>query len=417
MLFNKHGDMTPYPMGEKPGRQNALLLPLIWAACGIMTWGGKLKVRRIGMQSLKPPFLVLAEHQGFTDYYIAPRALFPHRASYVSDVEGFAAFGKTLYSQIGCVPTRRFTGDSTLVRNIRHVVEHHGDSIVIFPEARHSNVGTNSKLPPSVGKLAKLLGLPVVLLKTHGSYLTAPFWDEEHRRKVPLSATLQCVLRPEQIAGQTAGQIAALLNREFFYDEYRWQRENKISIPCAQRARGLHRVLYQCPHCMAECATVGEGSTLTCTACGKSWEMDEYGRLAATRGETEFPHIPDWYEFQRREVVRQIAAGGYRLHAEVSVEALPNDKGFVPMGTGTLEHTPAGFSLTVPSRGESLFFSSRTMFSVHTEYNYRGRGDCVVLSTRDCCYYLYPQTPGISVTKIQFAAEHCHELSCPKKQE
>ena len=41
---------------------------------------------------MKPPYLVLSTHQGFSDYYIAPLALFPHRANYVSDMEGFAAF-------------------------------------------------------------------------------------------------------------------------------------------------------------------------------------------------------------------------------------------------------------------------------------------------------------------------------------
>ncbi|MFV0399883.1 MAG: 1-acyl-sn-glycerol-3-phosphate acyltransferase [Oscillospiraceae bacterium] len=410
MLKNKQGDMTPYDMARKPGRQNPLLLPLVWGACKLMTAPGKLKINRVGMEGLKPPFLVLAEHQGFTDYYIAPLALSPHRASYVSDVEGFAAFGDTLYRQVGCIPTRRFAGDPALVRSIRQVVGKNGDSIVVFPEARHSNVGTNSKLPKAVGKLVKLLGLPVVLLKSHGSYLTCPIWDEAHSRKAPLSATLERLLLPEEAAAMTAGEITELLNERFVYDEYRWQYENRVSIPYPGRAEGLHKVLYQCPHCLSECGMESGGSSLRCTDCGRAWEMDEYGRLAATEGETVFPHIPDWYEFQRQNVEREIDSGSYRLKMEVTVEALPNAKGFVPMGMGTVEHSPIGFVLDIPSRGETFRFSSRALFSLHTEYDYRGRGDGIVLSTRDCCYYLYPRDKKISVTKLQFAAEYFHSL-------
>ena len=408
MLNNKHRDMTPYPMAQKPGRQNAVLLPLIWAASWAMTRPGKLTVKRIGMSGLKPPYLVLAEHQGFTDYYIAPLALFPHRASYVSDVEGFAAFGKILYSQIGCIPTRRFAGDSRLIGNIRHVVERNKDIIVVFPEARHSNAGTNSTLSLSVGKLIKLLHLPVVLLKSHGSYLTSPIWDESHRRKVPLTATLERVLSPSDTGRMTADEITGLLNERFTYDEYRWQADNRISVPYPLRAEGLHKVLYQCPSCRREYSITSSGAALSCKSCGKVWHMDEYGRLAAREGETEYAHIPDWYEFQREEVIRQIEAGQYMLRANVKVEALPNHKGFIPLGDGLLEHRPEGFRLIIQRTGQQLVFSSRAMSSVHTEYDYRGRRDGVVLSTRDCCYYLYPRSSNINPTKIQFAAEYFH---------
>ena len=57
-----------------------------------MTRSLGLKTEKAGMEKMKPPYLVLSTHQGFSDYYIAPLALFPHRANYVSDMEGFAAF-------------------------------------------------------------------------------------------------------------------------------------------------------------------------------------------------------------------------------------------------------------------------------------------------------------------------------------
>lgn len=407
MLINKTGDMTPFNMSQRPCRQNPLLLPLIWTASYFATRRAGLKIIKSGMEGLKPPFLVLSEHHGFMDYYISPLALFPYRANYISDVEGFAAFGKTLYRQIGCVAKRRHVGDISLIRNILHVTETNKDIIVVYPEARHSNAGTNSRLPESTAKLVRLLGLPVVIMKFFGSYLTSPIWDEHNRRRVPLEVSLTKILDPAQIVQYKLSEIGELLSAYFQYDEYKWQMDNKIEITYDKRAEGLHKVLYQCPNCMTEYEMKSFGHTIKCNTCGKRWEMDEFGRLNSPDGFTEFTHIPDWYEFQRAAVHREIDRGKYSLNCEATIEALPSEKGFVNLGNGSLRHDLCGFSFNVHITGESFFFPSTGMDSVHTEYSYRGKGDCIVLSTRDCCYYLYPQSK-YSVTKMQFAAERFH---------
>lgn len=96
MLNNKERDMTPFDRKKRPCRQCAALLPLVCGASWLMTRKNRMRIERIGLEGLRPPFLVYATHQGFSDYYIAPLALFPHRANYISDVEGFAAFGEGL---------------------------------------------------------------------------------------------------------------------------------------------------------------------------------------------------------------------------------------------------------------------------------------------------------------------------------
>ena len=103
MNINKKQDMTPFDMKKRPCKQNPALLPLIWGISFTMTRKFGLKIKRTGMKGIKPPFLVISTHQGFSDYYIAPLSVFPRRASYISDMEGFAAFGNTLYRKIGCI--------------------------------------------------------------------------------------------------------------------------------------------------------------------------------------------------------------------------------------------------------------------------------------------------------------------------
>ena len=134
--------------------------------------------------------------------------------------------------------------------------------------------------------------------------------------------------------------------------------------------------------------------------------MTEYGQLKEKSGDVI--NIPDWYEKQRENVKKELENGDYCLEFQVDIEALPNEKGFVPMGKGVLVHDKSGFSLDILNSYQHLFFPTKQLYTIQTEYNYKGRGKCIVLSTKDCCYYLYSKQPEFNPTKLQFAAEIIH---------
>ena len=138
-LDNKERDMTPYDMSRKPIKQFPPLLLLLWGAAFALTPG--LKKNKIRMEGLEPPFLVYSTHQGFSDYYIVPRMLFPQRANYVSDMEGFAAFGNEAYRAGGCIGKRRYVPDVSVMLNIRYALKELKQTVVIFPESRHCDAG------------------------------------------------------------------------------------------------------------------------------------------------------------------------------------------------------------------------------------------------------------------------------------
>jgi hypothetical protein len=98
---------------------------------------------------------------------------------------------------------------------------------------------------------------------------------------------------------------------------------------------------------------------------------------------------------------------------KVHIESLPNAVNFIDLGEGVLQHDENGFTLTFKDYGEkelkTLEFAPITMFSVHTEYNYRGKGPCITLSTLDNTYFIYPLENGFNATKIQFATEYLYE--------
>ncbi|MDR0856693.1 MAG: hypothetical protein LBM78_04730, partial [Clostridiales bacterium] len=177
------------------------------------------------------------------------------------------------------------------------------------------------------------------------------------------------------------------------------------------RANGLNRLLYRCPKCGAEHETEGKGSTLTCLRCGKAWEMQTDGSLKATDGETEFSHIPDWYDWQQEAVRAEIEAGDYRFSDEVYVRTLPGANRFYNHGKGTLEHTADGrFILKCKAYGKDteVEWSPVTLDGLHIEYNYKKVGDCVDLSVEDESYWLYPVTKKDALTKLSIATDIFH---------
>jgi len=400
----------------RPPRQNPFFLPFIWLACFLVTKFRRLRVTRVNMKGLKPPYLVLSTHHGFIDFYVGPAVLFPHRANYISELEGFV--GKEwLYRQVGCLCKRKFTTDIALIRNIQHVVHNNRDIMVIYPEARYCNVGTNSRLPESVGKLAKLLGIPVVILNMRGNYLLAPIWNLRKRR-VRLEADLTQILTAGQTARLSVEEINARIAEHFVYNDYAWQREKGIRISYKKRAEGLHKALYLCPHCGAEYYTNTKEALLFCEGCGKEWAMTEYGEMRALEGETEFAHIPHWYEYQRDMVAREIAENRYCTAIPVRVEALPNARGFIDLGEGALLHNADGYRLEYRENGEEKLLCVKPIetTSVHTEYDYRGKGPCITLSTLDNTYFIYPLVREFNVTKVQFATEELYRLAHEQKK-
>ncbi len=438
MKKRKTYDTTPFDTRRVPPKQNLFFMPMIWAACWILTRSGKLKIHKVNMKGLKPPYLVLGTHHAFMDFYITPLALFPHRANYVSELEGFENYGEWLYRQVGCLGTRKFINDINLVKNIQRVMKRKG-ILVLYPEARYANVGTSSELPASTGKLVKLLGVPLVTINMKGNYLQSPIWNLKKRSGVKLDTTITQVLTAEEVKAKSVEEINALIKKHLDYDEYQYQFINNMRITYKDRAKGLEMPLYQCMSCGEEFAMKGQGTKLTCNSCGATWEMDELGRLVKTKivdkeeqknvdianAKTEendeinnklHIHIPDWYEWERTEVIKQIDENKYELNCRVKIDALPNAKNFIPCGEGTLVHKKEGFYLTFKDyrdlEEKTMFFSSKSLFSIHTEYNYRDKyGQCVTLSTDDDTYFIYPLEDGFNATKIQFATEYLHKES------
>ena len=221
------------------------------------------------------------------------------------------------------------------------------------------------------------------------------------------------ILTVDDIERMSVDEINARLVETFRYDDFRWQKEKGIKISCDDRAVGLEKILYQCPRCGREFKMESSGITLRCKACGKEWTMTELGELEASDGETEFSHIPDWYEWERENVRLEVTENRYSTgDLPVTVESLPNARGYIKLGSGTMTHDMNGFSVTVTGEDGTVFTMEKSvpsLYSCHIEYEYLfSHGDCVDLNTLDDTWYIYPRDCEFSVTKIALATEELY---------
>ena len=370
------------------------------------------KITKTNAEGLKPPYLLLCNHNAFLDFKVATMATFPYRANYIVAIDGFIGREKLL-RRVGCICKRKFTNDVVLVRQIKRVIQN-GDICMIYPEARYSLCGTTAVLPASLGTLCKYLRVPVVTLICHGHHINSPFWNLHQRGVRPTEAELTVQFTADELKDAAVDEINARLVSAFRYDEYAWQKARGLRVTYNKRAEGLEKVLYQCPHCRAEYDMASEGTVLFCRSCHKRWQYSELGELEAEQGETEFSHIPDWYEWERANVRREIESGTYDSgELPVTVRSLPNAKGFILLGEGTLRHNMDGFSVHGTDGDGDAFEMSKpvpSLYSCHIEYEYLGRfGDCVDLNTLDDTWYIYPHDCRFAVTKMALATEELYQ--------
>ena len=402
-----------YKTAKYPIRQPLFFVGLIWVLSKIMLIGKKKKIEKIGMEGLKGPYILLSNHMSFIDFELVAMATGRRRVNNVVNIDGYYR-RPWLLELIGSICTRKFTTDIHLIRSIHKVLER-GDVLCMYPEARYSPAGTTSYLPDSLGLLLKRCKVPVVVAIHRGNYLHSPFWDFRKKRKVPLHSTFTKVFTPEDLEALSVSEINEKLKIAFEYDEYKYQKENGILITEPYRAEGLHKILYKCPHCKAESNMTSSGSVLSCPDCGKSWTLNEDGTLSANNGETEFSHIPDWFEWEREEVKGEIERGEYSFFDDVDVYSMPRCWKFENLGKATLKHdTNEGFVLEGFYRGQDYRIQRAPLQinSLHVEYDFLRYIplDCIDISTENDSFYCYPTKKNV-ITKLAFATEEIFKMA------
>jgi len=392
-----------------PLHPNFLLRTVVRIAAIPDLWKTRFHYTTEGMEKVgKQPCLILMNHSSFIDLEIVSRIFYPKPYGIVCTSDGFV--GKQwLMRFLGCIPTQKFVSDITLIRDMEHMLKKRRASVLMYPEASYSFDGTATPLPRKMGVLLKKLGVPVVTVITQGAFARDPLYNGLQKRKVGVSAHVCCLLTSEEIKQKSVQELDEMLDEVFSFDNFAWQKENNVQITEPFRADGLDRILYLCASCGAEGQMKGQGTHLTCGCCGKRWELTTLGELKAIEGETEFSHIPDWYDWQRQQIRKELQEGTYALDTDVQIGVMVNYKAIYMVGQGHLTHTAEGFRLT-DETGKLLYEQGPlTCYGLYSDYYWYEIGDVICIGNQDALYYCFPKgdTP---VAKTRMATEELYKM-------
>ncbi|MBQ3911944.1 MAG: 1-acyl-sn-glycerol-3-phosphate acyltransferase [Lachnospiraceae bacterium] len=365
-----------------------------------------------GMEKLgkKEPALILMNHSSFTDLQIVGTIFKNRPYNIVCTNDGFV--GKEgLMRAIGCIPTRKFVPEATLVKDMNYVLHTLKSSVVMFPEASYSFDGTETPLPGSLGKCVKLLKVPVIMVKTEGAFLRDPLYNNLQKRKVKVSARVTYLISPKDAEAKSADEINDILADAFRYDHWKAQYAHGVPITEDFRADGLHRVLYKCPKCGKEGHMLGKGISVKCGDCGDEHELLPDGSLKnKNEGDTRFRFVSDWYRWERECVRSELESDEYRLDTDVDILILKDMNSMYRVGSGHLTHTRNGFTLTGCDGALEYSQSASASYSLYADYFWYEIGDVISIGDKNLQYYCFPKDKTVNVAKARLAAEEAYKL-------
>lgn len=384
---------------------------VIWSAAFIVKFRAHAKIKKLNKLP-KPPYIMLSTHASMLDFYMALAINFPHRIYWISTVEEFIP-RFFIFRHIGVLAKRKFTNDPQGAMRYLEVLKKK-KILVIYPEARYSFAGENERIDKSIGRFIKTANVPVVFVRAHGDYLIDPQWSDHKKRKVkPIISEVETLLTKSDVEYMSHQEIQEKIEAQYDMSEESWAKKHNILNTYNNRAIGLERILYKCPHCGVEFEMSSESHFLKCNHCNTTYDYLENGELKCINGESKFTYPSQWYKWEKECVKKEVLEGKYRFSDDVRVEKLMGAKiGFVPLeGNYHLDHSiENGFVLKGIDNDFSFHRSSIASYAVHIEYDYINRGPMLELADNKDTYFIYPLTRGKELTKIHFAVEHIYDL-------
>ena len=406
------------PKHQKPWKQHIIFRWLLKTLSWFDLRATHFKSREIGMEKLgkNEPCLVLMNHSSFIDLEIISTVLYPRPFNIVATSDSFMGIMNLVMRLIGCIPTKKFVMDAGLIKDMIYTVKELKSSVVMYPEASYSFDGTATPLPESLGRCVKMLGVPVVMVRTYGAFTRDPLYNGLQRRKVDVSADVKYLLSAQDVAEMSPDELNDVIRNEFAFDNFRWQQENQVRVSEPFRADGLNRVLYKCPHCNTEGNMLGKGTKLICKHCKKEYELTEYGYLKAIGGDGKFEHVPDWYQWERDSVREEIEAGTYGLEVPVTICMMVNMNSIYRVGEGVLKHSAEGFSLTGCDGKLEYSQKPSSSYSLYADYYWYEIGDVICIGDSKVLYYCFPKEGGDIVAKTRLATEELYKMTKKKRK-
>ena len=251
-------------------------------------------------QTLKPPFVVMPNHQSAVDPFFV-NVFVPAPIHYVVSDSNFRSrllsFGLGL---VGSIPKTKAVSDLETVKNIVKVKAKKG-IIGIYPEGQNTWDGATLRILSATAKMLKSLKIPVVVAKVQGAFLSMPRWARRLRRG-RVRITYFQGFSVDELKRLSTEEIGDKLEEYLFHDEFAFQERVNWQFRSKRRAEYLEIVLFRCPECRSMNSLASEGNTLECIHCGYRVTMAPNGFFRRSEGHLHFDTLLAWNRWQTDEL-------------------------------------------------------------------------------------------------------------------
>jgi 1-acyl-sn-glycerol-3-phosphate acyltransferase len=356
------------------------------------------------VKKLKAPYLVLTNHVGFWDPFVAGHFL-PHFTHFVSSDAVFRnPLLRFFLTRLGTIPKKKNIRDSQVIRDIVGVIRQ-GENVGIFPEAVRNWSGASSPMDPSIGKLIKMLKVPVVVPILKGMNLMHPRWSFK-LRPYPMEVEYKLLFTEEDVAKLDSQSLFEGLSKGMKHDEVDYQRQRMQKINYSKRAEHISHALYLCPECQAIDSFRAHKNDFTCEKCNYSIHIDEYGFFERNdEGKLHFDNIRDWFNWEEKAFVQYVR----EMYHKNDQQAILTDKKmevFKNESSGKLGSIGLADILLYPNKiivdfyeREALVFNFNDLKTINPQTQER-----LEIFYGDDAYRIVGTRPGVSALKWEVAA-------------
>lgn len=252
----------------------------------------RVKVEKFRQEG-KRAYLVVMNHQtAYDQFFVGMAFRQPLYFLASEDIFSMGWVSNVIRFLLAPIPIKKQTTDLQAVKNCIKIARE-GGSICLAPEGNRTYDGKLVYMRPSIGSLAKKLGLPVAVFRIEGGYGVHPRWSDVVR-KGGMRAYVSRVIEPEEYKDLSGEALFQLIRREMDVDEAKLTGE----YPHKKNAEFLERVVYTCPKCGLT-TWESHGDVIHCTKCALAVRHKATKELEGL--EEAFPHrfVSDWYNWQR----------------------------------------------------------------------------------------------------------------------
>jgi len=249
---------------------------------------------------LKPPYLILPNHQGFWDPFMAGIYLKQQIFYIASDAIFRSPFFGLLMKLLGVIPKTKAQSDIEALKNI-FMIKERGNVIGIFPEGRRTWDGATLPLVYSTSKLIRMLKVPVVVVVFKGGFFSQPRWGF-HIQKGKVLMEYKILFRADEVKSLKVASIHNKLAEALSFNEFEYQEKVSVRYKGRKPAEYLEQVLYTCPSCRTIGTMYSKGKSFSCTKCNYEREYNLLRKFESSKNKVVFDNIRDWNLWQQENL-------------------------------------------------------------------------------------------------------------------